>query len=290
MNVLRMVKLFGWERRMDARVRAKRADELRLILKRKLVELASNNINYVLPLAHMIACYTTFVVVMKKPLSASIVFSTMSIFTVLREQLWMVLSLIPMLIRGSSFFFLCWVSFVARLIARIAKVSLDRVNEFLHDSELLDAFASPESDRDTALAAAAAAADADDNGWFLGFQDAYFSWTSSPSSGTLTPGMSRRAFKLRIDGDLSFRRGGLNLIVGPTGSGKTSLLMALLGEMHFEPASLGSRFGLPRAGGVAYAAQESWVQNESIRENILFGAAYDEDRYKKGKSLFSLLD
>jgi ABC-type multidrug transport system fused ATPase/permease subunit len=163
------------------------------------------------------------------------------------------------------------------------------VNEFLHDTELLDAFASPESDRDAAIAAAAAAADTDSNGWFLGFQDASFSWTSSPSSGALTPGMSRRAFKLRIDGELSFHRGGLNIIVGPTGSGKTSLLMALLGEMHFEPAGLGSRFGLPRAGGVAYAAQESWVQNESIRENILFGAPYDEERYKKGESPFRRL-
>jgi ABC-type multidrug transport system fused ATPase/permease subunit len=39
---------------------------------------------------------------------------------------------------------------------------------------------------------------------------------------------------------------------------------------------------LPREGGVAYAAQESWVQNETIRDNILFGAPYDEDRYNKG--------
>ena len=37
---------------------------------------------------------------------------------------------------------------------------------------------------------------------------------------------------------------------------------------------------MPR--GVAYTAQESWVQNETIRDNILFGSPYDEERYEKG--------
>jgi hypothetical protein len=55
-----------------------------------------------------------------------------------------------------------------------------------------------------------------------------------------------------------------------------------LGEMHFEPSAVDSWYNLPRQGGVAYAAQESWVQNESIRDNILFGSPYDEERYEKG--------
>ncbi|KAH9480783.1 ATP-binding cassette transporter abc4 [Psilocybe cubensis] len=42
-----------------------------------------------------------------------------------------------------------------------------------------------------------------------------------------------------------------------------------------------SWYNLPREGGVAYAAQESWVQNQTIRENILFGSSYDEIRYQK---------
>ena len=58
--------------------------------------------------------------------------------------------------------------------------------------------------------------------------------------------------------------------------------MALLGEMHFMPSTVDSWFNLPRGGGVAYAAQESWVQNDTIKENIIFGAPYDEERYQKG--------
>ena len=122
---------------------------------------------------------------------------------------------------------------------------------------------------------------ADEDTSAIGFRDATFTW-SSDADGALTP--SRRNFKLRVEPELWFKRGGINLIIGPTGSGKTSLLMALLGkssaavlrwrtpelmteagEMHFEPHSPGSWFNLPRDGGVAYAAQESWVQNETIR-------------------------
>ena len=56
--------------------------------------------------------------------------------------------------------------------------------------------------------------------------------------------------------------------------------------MHFIHSQADSWFNLPRGGGVAYAAQESWVQSTTIRENILFGTPYDEERYKKGNDFF----
>ena len=55
--------------------------------------------------------------------------------------------------------------------------------------------------------------------------------------------------------------------------------------MHFIPTDLDSWYNLPRNGGIAYAAQESWVQNETIRNNILFGNPYDEERYQQGERL-----
>lgn len=58
--------------------------------------------------------------------------------------------------------------------------------------------------------------------------------------------------------------------------------MALLGEIHFQPTHSDSMFNLPRAGGLAFAVQETWVQNETIRANILFNSPYEEERYAKG--------
>lgn len=41
--------------------------------------------------------------------------------------------------------------------------------------------------------------------------------------------------------------------------------MALLGEMHFKGEAIDSFVNLPRGGGIAYCAQEAWVQNATIR-------------------------
>lgn len=82
----------------------------------------------------------------------------------------------------------------------------------------------------------------------------------------MTP--SRAVFRLRIDEEVIFKKGAFNLIVGPTGSGKTSILMALLREMHYIPLGPDSWVNLPRQGGVAYAAQESWVLNDTIKVSI----------------------
>ncbi|KAJ7675294.1 hypothetical protein B0H17DRAFT_1207802 [Mycena rosella] len=249
MNVLRMIKLFGWEAKMLVRVNDTREAELHWIWKREIFEWVANTVNNIIPIVTMLVTFITYVgtVIMKQELRPSIVFSTIPVFDTLRNQL-----------HSANY----------RIIQFIdAKVSLDRINAFLHNTELLDAFTD-----------AKGAVEAQEESPDIGFRDASFTW-SNDSDGSATPSPDR--FALRIDDELLFKRGCINLVLGPTGSGKTSLLMALLGEMHFTPASPSSWYNLPRAGGVAYAAQESWVLNETIRANILFGAEYDEERYRK---------
>lgn len=248
MNVLRMIKMFGWEKKMDEKVSEKREAELKWIWRRQLLDLISATLNYLIPVITMVATYSTYTVIMKQRLSASKVFSSITVFDMLRDQLHMILYAVTQAVTG--------------------KVSLDRVNDFLHNTELLDSFSEKESINLLS----------DDNHDRIGFRTASFVW-SSDTNGSLTP--SRRKFVLRIEDELIFERGRINLIIGPTGSGKTSLLMALLGEMHFLPSSPQSWYNLPRDSGVAYAAQEYWVQNETIRANIVFGAQFDEARYKK---------
>lgn len=96
----------------------------------------------------------------------------------------------------------------------------------VYQTELLDSFAEP---RDVITDSSAA------HKGDIGIGKANFTWSNEPTDGSATP--SRQTFRLRIDDELQFQRGGFNLIVGPTGSGKTSLLMALLGEMHYIPQS-----------------------------------------------------
>ncbi|TWU72156.1 hypothetical protein ED733_003640 [Metarhizium rileyi] len=71
--------------------------------------------------------------------------------------------------------------------------------------------------------------------------------------------------------------GGINVISGPTASGKSALLTALLGEMAASTRSQ-SR---PISGSVAYCAQNPWLENGTIRENILGVSEYDPIWYNK---------
>jgi ATP-binding cassette subfamily C (CFTR/MRP) protein 1 len=55
-------------------------------------------------------------------------------------------------------------------------------------------------------------------------------------------------------------------------SGKSSLLAALLGEMYNEGGTV------TVAGTTGYAAQDPWIQNATLRDNILMGYDYDKSR------------
>ena len=103
----------------------------------------------------------------------------------------------------------------------------------------------------------------------IGIRKAAFTWSQDVPLEAPTSGPSQQHFVLRVNEEVLFKRGCINLVVGPTGSGKTSLLMALLGEMHYIPLASDSFCKLSRSDGVAYAAQESWVQNETIRVSFM---------------------
>ncbi|KAF9255406.1 ABC transporter [Marasmius fiardii PR-910] len=74
-------------------------------------------------------------------------------------------------------------------------------------------------------------------------------------------------------------RGQLVAIVGQVGSGKSSLLQALIGEMRQtnKTPDTSVRFG----GTVSYSPQMPWIQNATIRDNVTFGRRFDEVNYRE---------
>ncbi|CAL1696210.1 unnamed protein product [Somion occarium] len=248
MNVIRMIKQFGWEDKMSALLDGRRQEELKFVRKLRLLELATMNISAFIPCATMIVTYGIYTLAMGRELTASRVFASVAVFGIVQEHFQGIFFLFPGLIQ--------------------AKVSIDRINDFLSKTELLDQFS-------TGSSAATSTPSASSE---ICIRQAAFTWSSDTEDVNL-PASSQRSFALRIEDELIFKRGRINLVVGQTGSGKTSLLMALLGEMHNIPLGPQSLVNLPRERGIAYHAQESWVLNETIRNNILFGAPYDEERY-----------
>ncbi|TFK26992.1 hypothetical protein FA15DRAFT_614912 [Coprinopsis marcescibilis] len=122
-------------------------------------------------------------------------------------------------------------------------------------------------------------------------------WPTADLEAQLGNGSDTEGLLLSVDAeqtrfelkDLSVRfpEGKLTLVTGPTASGKTALLMAVLGEMtlvsgriimHKDPSKVDEN-GLVQ--GISYAAQTPWLRHQSIKENILFGQPYDEGRYQQ---------
>ncbi|KAM9005719.1 ATP-binding cassette sub-family C member 5 isoform 2-T3 [Sarcophilus harrisii] len=73
--------------------------------------------------------------------------------------------------------------------------------------------------------------------------------------------------------DLEIEEGKLVGICGSVGSGKTSLISAILGQMTLLEGSIAVN------GTFAYVAQQAWILNATLRDNILFGKEFDEERY-----------
>ncbi|XP_006751403.2 canalicular multispecific organic anion transporter 1-like [Leptonychotes weddellii] len=77
------------------------------------------------------------------------------------------------------------------------------------------------------------------------------------------------------DVNLDIMPGQLVAVVGTVGSGKSSLMSAMLGEMENVHGHITIK------GTIAYVPQQSWIQNGTIRDNILFGSELDEKRYQQ---------
>lgn len=101
--------------------------------------------------------------------------------------------------------------------------------------------------------------------------------TSAPlaigtAEATTATGLDRGVHTL-IDVSCEIKRGMVVGIVGPIGCGKSSLLCALLNELHLHSGSVSIQ------GSVAYHQQNPWIFNASLQNNILFGKPMDDERF-----------
>ena len=71
-------------------------------------------------------------------------------------------------------------------------------------------------------------------------------------------------------------------ICGSIGSGKSSLLSAMLSQMYTISGSI------ERAGTIAYAAQQAWIMNTTVKQNIVFNQPFDTRKYQKAVFACSL--
>ncbi|KAJ5610546.1 P-loop containing nucleoside triphosphate hydrolase protein [Penicillium lagena] len=126
----------------------------------------------------------------------------------------------------------------------------------------------------------------------IAFENASVAW---PADQTEDEAVDEDRFALR-GLDVAFPMKGLSVVSGRTGSGKSLLLSCLLGECEVlegtvkvpVPPPISDRFDHLATSAnwiidsaIAYVAQIPWIENATIKDNILFGLPFDQERYQK---------
>ncbi|XP_053928984.1 ATP-binding cassette sub-family C member 9 isoform X8 [Cuculus canorus] len=295
---IKLLKLYAWEHIFCTSVEETRMKELTSLKTFALHTSLSIFMNAAIPIAAVLATFVTYAYTNDKPLQPAQAFASLSLFHILVTPLFLL-------------------STVVRFAVK-AIISVQKLNEFLLSDEIGDdswrggdsSVAYESCKKHTGLHTKAInrrqplryqlesyeqptrkltrPVEIDDVA--IKVTNGYFSWGSGLA--TLSN------INIRIP------TGQMTMIVGQVGCGKSSLLLAILGEMqtlegrvhwskmpdrqmntegYFSVNETESSFEASRSRNrysVAYAAQKPWLLNATVEENIIFGSPFNKQRYK----------
>jgi len=297
---IRIIKFYAWEKPFKNEVKSLREKELKALT--NLAYTAAVGFSLILlsaPIIQPILVFLTYIKIQDEPLSAATAFTTVALFNIMRFPF----AFLPM-----------------GLLQYIqSAISLRRLGNYLQLPDL-EKYVVTEK-----------VAVGEEPGTVT-LDNASFSWTNRTAN--LTPidtGTSKKKKKGKGrngsshgsvssqgsvssaggsgDGDdeqplvdvevlrdisVTIKAGELVAVVGSVGSGKSSFLSAILGEM--EPLN-GSTVSISRDSSqtddsnfISYCSQSPWVVNDTLRGNVLFGREFDQDRYDEVIKACALLD
>ncbi|KAF7327422.1 ABC transporter protein [Mycena kentingensis (nom. inval.)] len=259
---MKIVKLFNWELPFLERVSGFRRNEMQYLRSLLLLRSGANAVAMAMPALASVLSFVTYSL-LGHSLDPASIFASLTLFNLLR---------LPLMFLPVSF-------------SAIADAS--NACQRLYDVFVAETFEGEQIIRDDKLDVA------------VEVHDATFTWDGPPpepeggkkkskKEKALAKAAAKAAaanpekvaaeevnvFKMS---NLSFTipRGQLVAIVGAVGSGKTSLLQGMIGEMR--RTSGHTKFG----GSVGYCPQTAWIQNATVRENICFGLPFEEEKYWK---------
>ncbi|KAL0089230.1 hypothetical protein F4703DRAFT_1840014 [Phycomyces blakesleeanus] len=279
---IRMIKYFAWENNWKEKVMAARRFEIKKLIRAVTIQVVFFVTYLTVPVLVSCSSFIWYTKVAGNELTASVAFVSITLFEMLRSPL----VLIPELITTLTECYVC----------------LKRIASYMDEAEVGDGVINepipvPEGVLPETILAR------------VGTEESVFRWHSGEPE-------AEDAVAAEVDPDehpvfsltvpaFEFPTSELSIICGPTGSGKSSFLHAILGEMDI----VSGRVYLPSKtklaldtysvvdpeypslvlNKVAYVAQQAFLQHASIRDNILFGQEFDPVRYKKVLSQCALV-
>ena len=245
---MKVLKLYAWENPFMKRIEDIRSGEISTLRKAANIWAFLNFTFACSPFLVTVAIFAVYVALdpIGHVLTAEKIFVTISLFNLIR---------IPLILFPFSIFE------TIKLF-----VSINRINKFLQAEDLDPNTVSErvESDRNC-----------------IEMKNASFSWGGNANSGAdedadRESNNNEDSPQVILKGiDLEVKKTSLVAVVGVVGSGKSSLLSAMLGEMQRTEGEVNV------TGKVAYVSQQAWIQNMTLRDNILFRSEYDENKYNK---------
>lgn len=254
---IRVIKFYAWEDSFLKKLFSIRDEELSKIREAQILR---SLVIVVTSFSAIFSCIITFITyrAFEGPLSVVIISTSFAFF----DQLRLILLLLPMIIALSV----------------DGYVSYGRIATFLTAEELefRPSFGETKGggDEDSLIV-----------------ENGNFEWdTEDAANGSNVDGDEKqmsepqtpKAFSIK-DVSLNVPMGSFVTIVGGVGSGKSSLLSALIGELKPTDLATGTgtttKVSFPSSGSLAYCPQQAWIQNGTVKDNILFGAPYLEERY-----------
>lgn len=273
---IKILKLYGWEMKYANHIEAVREKELKL-LKKDAIYVALNT--FITQASSIIVTLVTFAIYSKiegKALTPSEVFTGLALFNQLTVPLYIIPFVIPIVInsvvstkRLSEFLNHPEVDFNVPWRdddgpAATVEYEPESGSVLLHVKENIESRSGTTlfglDDSDGVFLPEIINYGIQDNPVIVSIQNGYFAWGNDT---------------VLYDINLQISAGKLTAIVGPVGSGKSSLLSVLLGELYM----LKGNVQWSSTSYVAYVPQKPWLLNATLKENILFGQPYNGRRY-----------
>ncbi|KAJ7591990.1 P-loop containing nucleoside triphosphate hydrolase protein [Mycena floridula] len=260
LKAAKFIKFFAWEDRWIQRALDAREVELGWMVKTRWNSIMFYFLWNLSPIMVSVVSFLVYVL-MGNQLTIGIAFTAITLFGMLRAPLNGVPDWIVQVIHTG--------------------IAIDRIAVFLEEEEVAEQVSSLKRDLSHQQELPGPTS--------LGLNNATLKWNQVEDSNFIADSAGdapdNPQFELR-DISVSFPEGKLSVVTGPTASGKTALLMAILGEMTLlegnivmdKNPSRVDEFGLTHC--ISYVSQTPWLRNQSIKDNILFGYPFDKQRYE----------
>ena len=259
---MKLLKLQGWEQQFAEQIREHRRDELKRHATKGTVRALSAAFSNSVPALVLVVTLTAYVKT-GRPIIASTIFTAISLFNQLRFPLFFYPMLIDSLANGKN--------------------AMGRISSYLSSEEVVPYVEALQP--------------TENGGGSIEVKNGNFLWSTSkpPKDGEVAP----PTFPALYDANFEVKPGEVVAVVGPVGSGKSALIKSLLGELvpvpkevvkqsissseestsEHVPQTIIDKPSVTTRGDVAYCSQEAWLPKGTIRDAVVFGREYDEDKY-----------